>query len=89
MEQKFEILTFKDGDFSLPVNVSPTEDTVWLTLEEMGKLFDRDPSVIGKHIKNIYAEKEQNEIISSAKNAVQINGQGRFYEQLRTKYYYL
>lgn len=32
MDNKFEILTFKDGDFSLPVNVSPTEDTVWLSL---------------------------------------------------------
>lgn len=58
MDNKFEILTFKDGDFSLPVNVSPTEDTVWLTLDEISQLFERDRSVIGKHIKNIFYENE-------------------------------
>ena len=32
-EDKYELLKFEDGDFSLDVNVSPNEDTVWLTQE--------------------------------------------------------
>ena len=52
-EKKYELIKFEDGEFSLDVNVSPNEDTVWLTLDEIGLLFERDRSVIGKHIKNI------------------------------------
>ena len=58
MEKKYELIKFEDGDFSLDVNVSPIEDTVWLTKEQISTLFDRDRSVISKHIKNILSEKE-------------------------------
>ena len=53
---KYEIIKFEDGDFSLDVNVSPNEETVWLSLDDMGMLFERDRSVIGKHVKNILKE---------------------------------
>ena len=33
-------------------------DTVWLSLEQMAELFQRDRSVIGKHIRNIFKEGE-------------------------------
>ena len=53
-EEKDKILRkFEDGDFSLDVKVSPSEDTVWLTLDEIGLLFERDKSVIGKHARKI------------------------------------
>ena len=58
MEKKYELIKFEDGNFSLDVNVSPIEDTVWLTKEQISTLFDRDRSVISKHIKNILSEKE-------------------------------
>ncbi len=60
-EKKYELIKFEDGAFSLDVNVSPEEDTVWLTLDEIGLLFERDRSVIGKHIKNIISSSELNE----------------------------
>lgn len=56
--KKYELIKFNDGEFSLDVNVSPSEDTVWLTLDEIGYLFERDRSVIGKHIKNIINDSE-------------------------------
>ncbi|MCR4898868.1 MAG: virulence RhuM family protein [Acholeplasmatales bacterium] len=59
-ENKYELIKFKDGEFSLDVNVSPNEDTVWLTLEEIGQLFERDRSVIGKHVKTILNNLELN-----------------------------
>ena len=34
------------------------EDTVWLSIDQMAELFQRDRSVIGKHIRNIFKEGE-------------------------------
>lgn len=57
-EKKYELIKFKDGDFCLDVNVSLEEDTVWLTKEQIALLFNRDRSVISRHINNIYSEGE-------------------------------
>ena len=57
-EKKYDLIKFSDGEFSLDINVSPSEDTVWLTKEQISQLFCRDRSVISKHIKNILLEKE-------------------------------
>ena len=54
----FEIIKFKNENVELSVNVSPSEDTVWLTKEQMSVLFERDRSVISKHINNILKERE-------------------------------
>lgn len=45
-EKKFELIKFEDGEFSLDVNVSPDEDTVWLTANEIALLFERDEKTI-------------------------------------------
>ena len=60
-ENKYELIKFEDEDFSLDVNVSPNEDTVWLSLDEISILFERDKSVISRHIKNIFKEQELEE----------------------------
>ena len=54
----YEIIQFKNENIELSVNVSPFEDTVWLTKEQMAILFERDRSVISRHINNIYKEGE-------------------------------
>ena len=54
----YEVIEFKNGNIELSVNVSPNEDTVWLTKEQMAVLFGRDRSVISKHINNILKERE-------------------------------
>ena len=69
MERRFEAATFEKGDLILNVNVSPGEKTAWLSLNEMSALFERDKSVISRHIKNIFAEGELNESRTVAKNA--------------------
>jgi len=58
IEKSYELIKFKDGDFSLDVNVSPSEDTIWLTLEQISILFERDKSVISRHISNKIKELE-------------------------------
>ena len=73
--EKYELVKFKDGEFELEVNVSTNEETIWMTLDEITTLFDRDKSDIFKHIKNIYLSKELDEKSTVAKNAtVQIEG---------------
>ena len=56
-----KLVKFTDNDFELEVNVSPEEETVWLSKEEMSILFDRDRSVISRHISNIFKENELDE----------------------------
>ena len=58
---KYELVKFKDGDFSLDVSVSPMEDTVWLTQEQIAELFQKSRSTITEHITNIFSTNELNE----------------------------
>ena len=55
-EKKYDLIKFEDGDFSLDVNVSPDEYTVWLTQRDLTLLFNVDKSRISRHIKNILDE---------------------------------
>ena len=48
---KYELIKFEEGDFSLDVNVSPSEDTVWLTQKQMALLFNVSIDNISLHIK--------------------------------------
>jgi hypothetical protein len=53
-----EVIIYTTEDGSTKVDVTLEEDTVWLSLEQMAELFQRDKSTISRHIKNIYAEGE-------------------------------
>ena len=53
---KLEIVKFESGSLSLDINVSPSEDTVWLSVTEMSLLFERDEKTIRKHIDNSLLE---------------------------------
>ena len=75
MSDKYELVRFEKDGLILDVNVSPSEDTVWLSLNEMCLLFGRDKSVISRHIKNIFKERELEPNQTVAKNAtVQAEG---------------
>jgi hypothetical protein len=69
MSDKYELVRFEKDGLTLDVNVSPSEDTVWLSLNEMCLLFGRDKSVISRHIKNIFKEGELEPNQTVAKNA--------------------
>ncbi len=66
-EKKYELIKFEDGEFSLDVNVSPDEETVWLSAQEMAYMFERDYKTIQKHINNVFFEKELDKISNSQK----------------------
>ena len=58
MSESYELVRFVDGNFELEVNVSPEEDTVWLSQEQMAELFETTKQNISIHISNIYKEGE-------------------------------
>ncbi|MDD3382006.1 MAG: RhuM family protein [Bacilli bacterium] len=78
-DYKYEIVKFINNNIELDVNVSPKEETVLLSLEEMATLYDRDRSVIGKHIKKIFNDKELEESTCRAKFARHLED-GRIYQ---------
>lgn len=67
-----KIIKFVNGDLQLDVTVSPDKDTVWLTVDQLCTLFNKNKSTISRHIKNIFNEGELDEISSVAKNATQL-----------------
>ena len=60
-------IIFKTEDNKVEVDVRFQDDTVWLTLDQMAELFDRDKSTVSRHIKNIFSEGELD------KNSVVVN----------------
>ncbi|MEO6684057.1 MAG: RhuM family protein [Ginsengibacter sp.] len=64
-----------EAENQMRVEVIYEEDSLWLNLNQISELFERDKSVISRHIKNIYKEHELKEYATVAKNAtVQMEG---------------
>ncbi|MCQ2741850.1 MAG: virulence RhuM family protein [Bacilli bacterium] len=59
--QNLELIKFVNGGTELEVNVSPEENTVWLSRDQMAALFNRDRTVISRHIKSVLTEEELEE----------------------------
>ena len=64
---KNEIIIFENQEIKLEVNMK--DETVWLTQAQMAELFDRDRTVITKHINNILKDHELEKEEVSAKFA--------------------
>ena len=58
MEMNNEILIYQTEDGQTQVDVRMENDTVWLTQAQMACLFDKDQSVIARHIANVFKEGE-------------------------------
>ena len=58
MNQKTKLVIFRASDKNIKLDVNIEDDTVWLSLEQMSELFERNKSTISRHIKNIFLEDE-------------------------------
>ena len=58
--QKSNLLMYTTEDGLTKIEATFVNDTVWLSLEQMSELFQRDKSTISRHIKNIFTEGELN-----------------------------
>ena len=71
------IVVYKSNDGVVQLEVQLANETVWLTLSQLAMLFDRDKSVISRHLRNIYAEGELTREATVAKNATVQDESGR------------
>ena len=58
------IIMYTTEDGLTKIETTFDEDTVWLSLDQMAELFQRDRSVIGKHVRNIFKEGELDKLIN-------------------------
>jgi hypothetical protein len=53
-----EIIIYQTGDGKTRIDVRMEGETVWLSLDQMADLFQRDKSTVSRHIRNIFEEGE-------------------------------
>ena len=58
MDTRGEIIIYQTEDGLTKINVNMQDETVWLSKAQMAELFQRDRSVISKHIKKVFEEGE-------------------------------
>jgi hypothetical protein len=61
MEEQNQIEIYQAKDGTTQINVQFEQETVWLNQEQLTQLFNRDRTVIGRHIRNIFKEGELKE----------------------------
>ena len=66
-DSEIKIYKTKEGNTSIDVKLE--NDTVWLSLNQLTELFERDKSVISRHVRNIFKEQELDKNSVVAKNA--------------------
>jgi len=74
------VVVYRTEDNSIRLQVKLEHESVWLTQDQMAELFQRDKSVIARHISNIYAEGELDRESTVAKFAIVPEKRERQYE---------
>ena len=74
MNKKNELVIFTTQDGEVKLDVNMAEETVWLNLNQMVELFDRDKSTITRHIKNALKEEVDQESTVAKIATVQSEG---------------
>lgn len=70
-----EIIIYQTEDGQAKLDVRLEKETIWLNLNQLALLFERDKSVVSRHIRNVYRERELTEQATVAKFAtVQTEG---------------
>ncbi len=64
-----DIVIYTDDSNNIKVDISYKEDTFWLSLAQISLLFERDKSVISRHINKIFKDNELDKKATVAKNA--------------------
>ena len=72
-EDKGQIVLFQTEDGHTKLEVQLQDETVWLTIDQMAELFQRNRSTISRHIKRIYDDGELSKDTTCAKFACVVN----------------
>ena len=70
MNQDNQIIIYQTADNQTQIDVRMENDTVWLTTNQMADLFQKDRTVISRHIRNVFKEGELDESLVCAKFAL-------------------
>lgn len=70
MNQDNQIIIYQTDDNQTQIDVRMENDTVWLTQAQMADLFQKDRTVISRHIRNVFKEGELDESLVCAKFAL-------------------
>lgn len=74
-ELENQVAIFKNESGDIEVSVKLSDETVWLSLNQLTEVFGRDKSVISRHLSNIFKEGELEQESTVAKFAtVQMEG---------------
>ncbi len=57
-KQKQRVIVYQNAQGAIELKNDTDSETIWASLDQISKLFGRDKSVISRHIKNIFGEKE-------------------------------
>jgi hypothetical protein len=74
---KNEIIIYRPNELAEHIEVRMENETVWLNRNQLALLFGRDAKTIGKHINNIFIEKELDAVSSVANFAIDQSESGR------------
>lgn len=74
---KGQIILYQTADGESKIEVTLANDTVWLTIDQMTELFQRNKSTISRHIKNVFESGELQEVRTVAFFATVQNEGGR------------
>lgn len=66
---KGQIILYQTQDGESKIEVTLANDTVWLTIDQMAELFQRNKSTISRHIRNVFEEGELSKEVVVAKFA--------------------
>ncbi|MBQ9659050.1 MAG: virulence RhuM family protein [Clostridia bacterium] len=75
MDNKNEILIYEDKDGITKVNVTFTDEDIWLTQNQLAEIYNTTKQNISQHINSIYADKELPEI-STVKKLLTVQNEG-------------
>ena len=64
-----EVVLFEAKDGQVRLDVRVEHESVWLSLNQMAELFERDKSVISRHLRNVFISGELDRAATAAKNA--------------------
>ena len=82
---KSKIILYQTQESDITIDVLVENDTVWLSQSQMGMLFDRNRTVINRHIRNVFDEGELDEAVSCA-NFAHDTAHGAMTGKMKTSY---
>ncbi|MCB0202955.1 MAG: virulence RhuM family protein, partial [Anaerolineae bacterium] len=85
---KGEIIIYQSEAGNTKIDIRLDNETLWLTINQLAELFQRDKSVISRHLKNIFEEGELDQDATVAKIAT-VQKEGRRKVTRELEYYNL